>query len=103
MRYAIEHGFRHFDFTIGDERYKLEWSDRTLVLYDHVAPASARGWAAAATVHGHRRLKRFIKQNEALWSLFSRARAAIGLKSAAPAAEDSARESGQKSPPIAPT
>ncbi len=103
MRYAIEHGFRHFDFTIGDERYKLEWSDRTLVLYDHVAPASARGWAAAAMVHGHRRLKRFIKQNEALWSLFSRARAAIGLKSAAPAAEDSARESGQKSPPIAPT
>jgi CelD/BcsL family acetyltransferase involved in cellulose biosynthesis len=54
MRYAIEHGFRHFDFTIGDERYKLEWSDRTLVLYDHVAPASARGWAAAAMVHGHR-------------------------------------------------
>ena len=102
LRYSIEHGLKHFDFTIGDERYKREWSDRTIMLYDHVAPASARGWAAAAMVHGHRRLKRFIKQNEALWSLFSRARAAIGLKSAAPAGDDGAPETVQKSPPIAP-
>jgi CelD/BcsL family acetyltransferase involved in cellulose biosynthesis len=103
LRYSIEHGLKHFDFTIGDERYKREWSDRMIMLYDHVAPASARGWAAAAMVHGHRRLKRFIKQNEALWSLFSRARAAIGMKSAAPAGEDAAPEKNvSKSPPIAP-
>ena len=30
LRYSIEHGLKHFDFTIGDERYKREWSDRTL-------------------------------------------------------------------------
>ena len=107
LRYSIECGLKHFDFTIGDERYKREWSDRTIMLHDHVAAASARGWGAAAVVHGHRRLKRFIKQNEALWSLFSRARAAIGPKSAAPAAEDSApetvrNETVRKSPPIAP-
>ena len=88
LRYSIERGLKHFDFTIGDERYKREWSDRTLLLYDHVAAASVRGWAAAAMVHGHRRVKRFIKQNEKLWSLFSRARAALGPKSAAPAAEE---------------
>lgn len=107
MRYSIEHGLKHFDFTIGDERYKREWSDRTLLLHDHVAAASVRGWGAAAMVHGHRRLKRFIKQNEAVWSLFSRARAALGPKSAAPAAEGGApetvrNETVRKSPPIAP-
>ena len=102
LRYSIEHGLKHFDFTIGDERYKREWSDHTIMLYDHVAAASVRGWAAAAMVHGHRRMKRFIKQNEALWSLFSRARAAIGLKSAAPAAADDAPEKEHKSPPLAP-
>jgi CelD/BcsL family acetyltransferase involved in cellulose biosynthesis len=107
LRYSIERGLKHFDFTIGDERYKREWSDRTIMLYDHVAAASVRGLAAAALVHGHRRLKRFIKQNEALWSLFSRARAALGPKSAAPAAEDGApeierNETVRKSPPLAP-
>ena len=99
LRYSIERGLKHFDFTIGDERYKREWSDRTIMLYDHVAAASVRGWAAAAMVHGHRRLKRFIKQNEALWSLFSRARAAIGPKSAAPAADDSAPDCTQRDRP----
>ena len=101
LRYSIEHGLKHFDFTIGDERYKREWSDRTILLYDHVTSASVRGWPAMTMVHGHRRMKRFIKQNEALWSLFSRARAAIGTKSATPAADDGAPET-VKSPPIAP-
>ncbi|MBX9778032.1 MAG: GNAT family N-acetyltransferase [Xanthobacteraceae bacterium] len=103
LRYSIEHGLKHFDFTIGDERYKREWSDRTVTLYDHVAAGSTRGVPVAAMVLGHRRLKRFIKQNEALWSLFSRVRAAIGLKSAAAAAAaDDAPETVRKSPPIAP-
>src|SRR5262245_22511731 len=102
LRYSIEHGLKHFDFTIGDERYKREWSDRTILLYDHVTSASVRGWPAMAMVHGHRRMKRFIKQNEALWSLSSRTRAAIGAKSAAPAADDGAPEIVSKSPPIAP-
>ena len=46
LRYSIERGLKHFDFTIGDERYKREWSDHTIMLYDHVAAASVRGWAA---------------------------------------------------------
>lgn len=106
LRYSVEHGLKHFDFTIGDERYKREWSDRTIMLYDHVAAASVRGLPASAMVHGHRRLKRFIKQNEALWSVFSRARAALGSKPPAPAADDApepvGNETVRKSPPIAP-
>ena len=51
MRYAIERGCKLFDFTIGDEPYKREWCDIEIGLCDYVAPASWRGWfAAAATV-----------------------------------------------------
>ena len=42
MGRAIGHGLRRFDFTIGDERYKSEWADETLNLYDHVTGATAR-------------------------------------------------------------
>jgi CelD/BcsL family acetyltransferase involved in cellulose biosynthesis len=77
--YAIERGLRCFDFTIGDERYKLEWSEGTLRLYDLVAPASMRGWPVAALAGARRRLKRIIKQNPVLWSTFSRLRSVTAL------------------------
>lgn len=100
LRYSIEHGLKHFDFTIGDERYKREWSDRTLQLYDHVAAVTIRGWVVATNMRAQRRVKRLIKQNETLWLLFSRARAVLGSKSAKPA-DDEAMTRVQ-SPPIAP-
>ena len=46
MRYSIERGLKHFDFTIGDERYKLEWSDRTLcctTTWRRLGPRLGRG------------------------------------------------------------
>jgi CelD/BcsL family acetyltransferase involved in cellulose biosynthesis len=101
LRYSIERGLKHFDFTIGDERYKREWSDRTLQLYDHVDATTVRGRVAAAILRVHRRAKRLIKQNEALWSLFSRARAVFGATSVK-AADGQATAGVQKSPPIAP-
>jgi CelD/BcsL family acetyltransferase involved in cellulose biosynthesis len=95
LRFAIERGLKRFDFTIGDERYKLEWSDHKVPLYDHVAAATLRGLMAKPLVVGHRRLKRFIKQNGTTWSAFSRARAALGSKLAGGKPQE-------KSPPIAP-
>ena len=77
LSYAIERGCRCFDFTIGDEPYKFEWSDRTLKLYDHIAPATVRGWPVAALARAQRQLKRTIKQNPLLWAAFSRLRTAI--------------------------
>jgi CelD/BcsL family acetyltransferase involved in cellulose biosynthesis len=85
--YAVGRGLHCFDFTIGDERYKLEWSERTLNLYDLVAPVTARGWPLAALARGRRRLTRAIKQNPMLWNAFSRMRAAL-----APAPKKSASE-----------
>ena len=52
MRYAIEHGCKLFDFTIGDEPYKREWCDIEIRLCDYVSPASLRGWLAAVADGG---------------------------------------------------
>jgi D-aspartate ligase len=78
MAHAIALGLRRFDFTIGDEPYKLEWSDSVLKLYDYSAAKAWRGLPARWFSSARRRLKRLIKQTPALWTLASRARSAIG-------------------------
>jgi len=78
LQYAIENGFKCFDFTIGDERYKLEWSDTSVKLHDHVAAATLRGWPVVFLARAFRRLKRLIKQTPLLWRLFNALRAAAG-------------------------
>jgi D-aspartate ligase len=81
MAHAIKRGLKRFDFTIGDEPYKQEWSDATLALYDHAATVTWRGLPARALSAVQRRIKRTIKQTPALWRLASHARAAAGLLS----------------------
>jgi len=81
MAYAIKRGLKRFDFTIGDEPYKQEWSDATLALYDHAATVTWRGLPARALSAVQRRTKRTIKQTPALWRLASQARAIAGLLS----------------------
>jgi CelD/BcsL family acetyltransferase involved in cellulose biosynthesis len=78
IAYAIANGCGVFDFTVGDEPYKLEWSDRSIDLYDHVTAASLCGWPVMLGMRGWRQLKRTIKQTPLLWTLFSRLRSAIG-------------------------
>jgi CelD/BcsL family acetyltransferase involved in cellulose biosynthesis len=78
MARAIALGLRRFDFTIGDEPYKLEWSDSVLKLYDYSATKTWRGLPARWFSSARRRVKRLIKQTPALWTLASRARLAIG-------------------------
>jgi len=81
MAYAIKLGLKRFDFTVGDEPYKLEWSDAELKLYDYTAAATWRGLPAHWSSCVRRRAKRFIKQTPALWRLVSNARLAIGALS----------------------
>jgi CelD/BcsL family acetyltransferase involved in cellulose biosynthesis len=78
MAYAITQGLRRFDFTIGDEPYKLEWCDIVLKLYDCTATATWRGSPARGISSVRRYVKRVIKQTPLLWRLTSQARAAIG-------------------------
>ena len=77
MRHAIERGFARFDFTVGDEGYKRDWSDTELKLYDYLAAETARGWLVVTLTSAYRRTKRFIKQTPVLWSTFSRLRALL--------------------------
>jgi CelD/BcsL family acetyltransferase involved in cellulose biosynthesis len=78
LRYAIDCGFQKFDFTIGDEPYKRDWSDIELKLYDHLAAVTLRGWLVVGITAALRRTKRFIKQTPAMWRAFTRARALAG-------------------------
>ncbi len=78
LAYAIKRGLRRFDFTIGDERYKLEWSDLRLRLFDYSAAAAWRGWPVHFASMARRRLKRAIRQSPLAWSLVSRVRSLIG-------------------------
>ena len=81
LRNGIDAGFARFDFTVGDEPYKRDWSDTELALYDHLAAVTFRGWLVMALTSAFRRTKRFIKQSPTLWPVFSRARALTGLLS----------------------
>ena len=75
---VIELGLRRFDFTVGDEPYKLEWSDTHIKLGDYAAAATLRGVPALARSIAQRRIKRFIKQTPVAWRTVSRLRARIG-------------------------
>jgi CelD/BcsL family acetyltransferase involved in cellulose biosynthesis/predicted ATP-grasp superfamily ATP-dependent carboligase len=78
LAYAISLGLARFDFTIGDEPYKLEWSDAELRLFDHVAAVTARGVAAARASMLRRRVKRFLKQTPWAWRAVCLARSTVG-------------------------
>lgn len=75
IRYAIANGFTVFDFTIGDEQYKLDWCDKAQPLYDHVAAVNWRGALVAACAIAVMRIKRTIKQTPTLWAWFNNIRA----------------------------
>jgi CelD/BcsL family acetyltransferase involved in cellulose biosynthesis len=77
MRHAIKRGFARFDFTVGDEGYKRDWSDTELRLYDYLAAETAAGRLIVALTSAYRRTKRFIKQSPFLWATFSRLRARL--------------------------
>ena len=77
IRSTINRGFRYFDFTVGDEPYKRDWSDIELKLYDYLAPATMRGQLIVATMIAFRRTKRFIKQTPTLWRVFSKVRSIV--------------------------
>jgi CelD/BcsL family acetyltransferase involved in cellulose biosynthesis len=80
LAYAIAEGYQCFDFTIGDERYKQEWSDRSFNLYDHVAAVNARGWPLVLPTLVTRRVVRLIKQDQRLWNAFAWLRSLMGRR-----------------------
>jgi CelD/BcsL family acetyltransferase involved in cellulose biosynthesis len=78
MAHAIQLGHQVFDFTIGDERYKREWCDSQLKLYDYVAGRTVRGVVVATPLRLLSALKRWIKQTPILWNTVTRMRKLAG-------------------------
>jgi CelD/BcsL family acetyltransferase involved in cellulose biosynthesis len=78
MERAIQRGLHEFDFTIGDERYKSEWADVELHLFDHIAAQGWRGLVPAFAKRIELRLRRAIKQNGWLWASVLKFRALMG-------------------------
>src|SRR5690606_5766768 len=75
---AIKRGMTEFDFLVGEQRLKLEWTDRETSLHDHLAASSWRGCLPAAAAIVGARVKRTIKQTPAFWSAFKTLRAQLG-------------------------
>jgi CelD/BcsL family acetyltransferase involved in cellulose biosynthesis len=84
LAYAINRGLKLFDFTIGDESYKLDWCDTVLKLHDYAAATRWRGLPARALSSTQRRGMRLIKQTPLLWNIASHTRAAIGMLARTP-------------------
>jgi CelD/BcsL family acetyltransferase involved in cellulose biosynthesis len=80
LRHAIDNGFCRFDFTIGDEPYKRDWSDIEVRLWDHLEVVTPRAMVAVALMAAYRRVKRFIKQTPAVWRAFSTLRGFFGRR-----------------------
>jgi CelD/BcsL family acetyltransferase involved in cellulose biosynthesis len=78
FRYALGRDLNEFDFLVGAQRLKQEWSDREIPLFDLVAPATVRGALPAALARLLTAIKRGIKQNRLAWDAFQRLRAAVG-------------------------
>jgi D-aspartate ligase len=78
LAYAIGQKLRRFDFTIGDEPYKLEWSDVHVKLRDYTAAATWRGWPAWLQSSLRRPVKRYIKQTPWAWRIACQYRSLVG-------------------------
>ena len=101
LAHAIKLGLRRFDFTIGDEPYKYEWSDTSVTLYDHCSAATWRGWPQSCASAVRHRVKRFVKQTPFIWNLASRVRTTVGalLHSKEAQSQGAAAEGAAKAPP----
>jgi len=78
MRWAIARRCKLFDFTIGDEPYKREWSDIEVRLFDLLQGVTLLGWLSIAGKGAMRRADLFICKRPALRGPLSRIRRQLG-------------------------
>jgi CelD/BcsL family acetyltransferase involved in cellulose biosynthesis len=76
VRRCIGEGVRVFDLTVGDETYKRDWADHTLLLYEYLRPGTLRGSVFVAW----RRLRERLKRNTRLRHRVQQVRARFGTR-----------------------
>jgi CelD/BcsL family acetyltransferase involved in cellulose biosynthesis len=75
---AIARRLSEFDFLVGEQRLKLEWTDSEIELLDHIAVSTLRGAIPALLARMFTHAKRTVKQTPWLWRNFQTLRAAAG-------------------------
>jgi CelD/BcsL family acetyltransferase involved in cellulose biosynthesis len=98
MAYAIDKGCLLFDFTIGDEGYKRDWSDGVHKLHDYRFAATPQGLVVSSAENAVAGLKRRIKQSPALWAMAVKLRGLRGARSRVSEAGVAESEAEQDAP-----
>lgn len=75
---ACEAGFKLFDFSVGDERYKRLWCPTETQQYETLIPLTAKGHVLAAGLRLRNRLERAIKSSVRVRTLARKMRARFG-------------------------
>lgn len=78
LRYAIseccKNDIHTFDLAVGESRYKSEWCDQHLTLFETILPVTLKGHVYVLAIRLGLRLKRLIKQSKSLWPLLQKIR-----------------------------
>ena len=74
IKSACDEGLALYDFSVGDELYKRLWCDVEAIHTDVLVALTAKGRVLAATTRGKTRLKAWVKNNQAIWSMIKRLR-----------------------------
>lgn len=78
IKSACDAGYKLFDFSVGEERYKRLWCPKETQQFDTLIPLTARGWALAGGLRLRNRIKRAAKQSAVIRSLIKFLRARLG-------------------------
>lgn len=74
MRWAGDNGFEVFDFTVGDEDYKLSWSDTQIGLVCATGGNTAAGKVHALLLRMRLSVEALIRRNGRVLVIVQRAR-----------------------------
>ncbi len=62
MEWCCENGVPVFDFSLGEEAYKLAWAEHTLRLYEHEHAVNLRGYPHVVLARLRRQLRRLLRK-----------------------------------------
>lgn len=78
IKSACESGYKLFDFSVGDERYKRLWCPEEKLLSDTLVPLTAKGRVFAGGLRLGNRIRRAAKQSAGVRSSIKILRARLG-------------------------
>lgn len=77
FEWCVNNDIEIYDFTVGDEEYKLHWCDQELQLFDSIRATTMRGQIPVLFLRAQRWVKRRIKGSPRLFRFVQRVRARL--------------------------